>query len=148
DFSLQDAKGDTYTLSSFRGKKVALIFYPKPNTPGCTKQLCSLRDKFLDLQEAGIVVLGISKGSPEDMKQFAEAQHLSFPLLIADDEVLKKYHTQGDLLTFSLPKRYTFLIDEQGAIVSVITKIDLTNHAQQILQEFQQQKTLQNKNSL
>ncbi len=141
DFSLQDEKGDTYSLSSLRGKKIALIFYPKPNTPGCTKEMCSLRDTFSEFQDAGILVLGVSKGSPEDMQHFKETHHLSFPLLRATEEILEKYGTKGDISSLFLPKRYTFLIDEEGTIVSVISDVDVTNHAEQVLNEFSKQHT-------
>ena len=136
DFSLKDEKGTVYSLAALKGKKVALVFYPRPNTPGCTKQVCSLRDKFADLNDAGITVLGISNGSEDTMNGFKATNKLSFPLLQADDNVLKKYGTKGGLTNLYLPKRYTFLVNEQGILVAIIKDVDVDDHAEQIVQGF------------
>ncbi|MBA2306785.1 peroxiredoxin [Candidatus Dependentiae bacterium] len=135
-FSLKDEKGSIYSLELLKGKKVALVFYPKPNTSHCTKQACSLRDKFSELKDAGITVLGISKGTQATMRDFKDTHKLSFPLLQADDAVLEKYGTKGGAFHLFLPKRYTILINEQGTIVAILKNIEVDNHAEQILQEF------------
>ncbi|MBA3751652.1 peroxiredoxin [Candidatus Dependentiae bacterium] len=141
DFSLKDEKSTIHTLSTLIGKKVALIFYPKPNTPGCTKEVCNLRDNYSTLKDADIVILGISAGSTEKMKSFKDNNSLNFPLLGATDQVLKNYQTTGDFWSLYLPKRHTFLIDEKGVLVAIIKNVEVKDHAQQILKEF---KKLQN----
>jgi len=136
NFNLMDQDGNMVKLSDFRGKKVAVYFYPKDNTPGCTQEACSLRDKFDELRQAGIIVLGLSKGSIKSKKKFIKKQHLNFPLLIATKGVLRAYGIDTGLLHLYLPKRWTFLINESGIIVKIIKNVDTKNHAQQILQGF------------
>lgn len=135
-FSLMDKDSVEHSLAEYRKKKVALYFYPKDDTWGCTKQACSIRDNFDDLADAGIVVLGVSKGSSKDKSRFAEKYHLPFMLLRATDDMLKQYGVKGSFWTFFMPKRRTFLINEDGIIVNIITDIDVKHHAQQILDGF------------
>lgn len=136
DFLLVDKDGKKHTLADWSGKKIALYFYPKDNTPGCTEQACSIRDNFEDLTDAGITIIGLSKGSEKSKERFAEKQHLPFPLLLATEETLKSYGVNGSIFTLYLPKRRTFLVNEQGIIVAIINKIDTKNHARQILNGF------------
>lgn len=136
DFSLVDKDGNAHTLADWHGKKIALYFYPKDSTPGCTEQACSIRDNFEDLTEAGITIIGLSKGSKRSKTHFTEKQHLPFPLLLATEDILKSYNVNGSISTLFLPKRRTFLIDEQGIIIAIIDKVDTKNHAQQILNGF------------
>jgi thioredoxin-dependent peroxiredoxin len=136
DFELIDQNGNTVKLSDLKGKKIALYFYPKDNTPGCTQQACSLRDRFEALKEAGIVILGLSKGSIKSKQNFIKKQHLNFPLLIATQDILDAYGVSTGLLRLYLPKRYTFLVDENGIIVAIIKNVDTKNHAQQIIDAF------------
>lgn len=136
DFELMNQDGEMVKLSDLKGKKVALYFYPKDSTPGCTQQACSLRDSFEDLLDAGIFIFGLSKGSVKSKQKFIAKQHLNFPLLIATENVLKAYGVNTGLLRLYLPKRKTFLIDENGIIVAIIDTVDTKNHAQQILQAF------------
>lgn len=133
NFSLMDATGKIYNLSDFRGKKVVLYFYPKAGTPYCTRQACSLRDNFSTLKEKGITVIGISSDSQEKLKNFSARYNLPF-LLLSDpnQSVIKAYGAKG--LFFN--KRKTFLIDEQGIVVATITKVNVNNHAQQIIDGF------------
>lgn len=132
-FSLPDPTGNTHKLSDFKGKKVALYFFPKAGTPYCTKQACSLRDNFSILKEKGIVVIGISNDSVEKQKKFSAQYQLPF-LLLSDPEqvVIKEYGGKG--LFFN--KRKTFLINEQGVIFGIIENVDVTHHAQQIIDGF------------
>jgi len=134
NFSLMDATGKIYNLSDFRGKKVALYFFPKAGTPHCTKQACSLRNNFSMLKEKGIIVIGISNDSQKKQKNFSVKYNLPF-LLLSDAEgvVIKAYGAKRSLF---FNKRRTFLIDEQGIIVATITKINVNNHAQQIIDGF------------
>ncbi len=136
DFSLMDKDGIAHTLSALQGKKVALYFYPKDETPGCTQQACNIRDNFTSLADKGIVVLGMSKGSKKDKAHFTEKHHLPFTLLSATDDILKAYGVYGGFFRLYTPKRRTFLINEEGIIIDIIQKIDVKNHAQQIITGF------------
>jgi peroxiredoxin Q/BCP len=136
DFELMNQDGEMVKLSDLKGKKVALYFYPKDSTPGCTEQACSLRDGFAVLRDAGISIFGLSKGSVKSKQKFIAKQHLTFPLLIATEDVLKAYGVNTGLLRLYLPKRQTFLINEDGIIVAIIENVDTKNHAQQILSAF------------
>ncbi len=136
EFELFNQNGQLVKLSDFRGKKVALYFYPKDNTPGCSEQACSLRDNFELLHEADITILGLSTGTVESKRNFITKKSLNFPLLIATDDVLKAYGVNTGFWRLYLPKRHTFLIDENGIIVGIIEKVDTKNHAQQILDAF------------
>ena len=125
-------------LSDFKGKKLALYFYPKDNTSGCTAEACNLRDNYAALQEAGYEVVGVSKDSAASHRKFIEKQSLPFTL-IADTETTlnqaagvwaeKKLYGR----TYMGTLRVTFLIDENGMIERVIEKVDTKNHASQIL---------------
>jgi peroxiredoxin Q/BCP len=134
-FTLKDQYDNDVSLASIPGKK-ALVFYPKDSSYGCTKQVCSIRDNFTDLIDAGITVIGISKGSTQSKSLFSSRDHLPFTLLTATQKVLNDYGVNGGLFRLYLPKRYTFLIDEQGIIIAIIKNIDLNHHAQQIIDEF------------
>ncbi|HRN77801.1 MAG TPA: peroxiredoxin [Candidatus Dependentiae bacterium] len=131
DFSLLDSEGNVHTLSALRGKKVALYFYPKDSSPYCTKQACNLRDNFATLKKEGITILGISSGSTKSKQKFKTKYQLPFPLLQADKKTLRAYGVHG-----FLTKRKTFLIDGNGTIVDIITKVDVNNHTQQIINGF------------
>lgn len=133
DFSLIDDAKTTQTLSHMRGSRVAIYFYPKDQTPGCTAQACSIADSLGALRDQNIHVWGISYDSPESHAAFKQKYHLTFPLLSdSDKKVATLYGVKGLLFA----NRVTFLINEQGLIVSIIKDIDTKNHAQQILQGF------------
>jgi peroxiredoxin Q/BCP len=121
DFSLPDQDGNTVTLSTLRGKKVLLYFYPKADTPGCTKQACSVRDSREDLSSLNVVSLGISPDTPESQKKFDDKYDLGFPLLAdPDHEVAGRYSTWGEKSrngkNYMGIIRSSFLIDEEGKI--------------------------------
>src|SRR6266852_7038322 len=136
EFALLNQDGIIVRLSDFIGHKVALYFYPKDNTPGCSQQACSLRDDFEQLLDAGITILGLSKGSVRSKQSFIKKKHLNFPLLIATNKVLKAYGVNTGFFRLYLPKRWTFLIDENGIIVAIIKDVDTKHHAEQILDAF------------
>jgi thioredoxin-dependent peroxiredoxin len=136
DFELMNQDGQMVKLSDLKGKKVALYFYPKDSTPGCTQQACSLRDGFAPLHDAGIIIFGISKGSLKSKHKFIKKQGLNFPLLIATEDVLDAYGVSTGFWRLYIPKRHTFLVDENGMIVGIIEHVDTKHHAQQILDEF------------
>jgi peroxiredoxin Q/BCP len=136
DFALIDEIGNVHTLSRLQGHKVALYFYPKDSTPGCTKEACNIRDNFQELIDNGITVFGISSGSPKSKQQFKKEHNLPFPLLTANKSTLEAYNAQGSLFTLYIPKRKTFLINEKGIIVAIISNVIVQDHAQQILAGF------------
>jgi thioredoxin-dependent peroxiredoxin len=121
DFELPDQSGTPVRLSSFRGQKVVLYFYPKANTPGCTTQACGVRDHEAQYAEAGAVVLAVSPDPVKAVKKFADKQHLNFELL-ADEhhEVCEAYGVWVEKSmygkTFWGAKRATFVLDEQGVV--------------------------------
>jgi len=133
DFSLRDDNNTMRKLSDMRGHKVALYFYPKDQTPGCTAQACSIRDALGALTNEGITVWGISYDSVASHQKFREKYHLTFPLLSdSSKKVAGLYGVKGLLLA----QRVTFLVDEDGIIVGIIRDIDVANHADQIHEGF------------
>ena len=138
DFALLNQDGKTVTLDNFKGQKIALYFYPKDNTPGCSEQACSLRDDFVALTEAGITILGLRTGSVKDKQKFIAKKGLPFTLLVATERTLKAYGVNHGVLHFFFrtPQRWTFLVNEDGIIVGIIKKVNTKHHAQQILDEF------------
>ncbi len=143
DFTLADQDGKPRSLSEFRGKKVVLYFYPKDDTPGCTKEACNFRDNIDLYEKHDIVVLGVSYDSPESHKKFAEKYHLPF-ILLADTTkaVAKQYGAYRGLTRFLFPKRMTFLIDETGTVIHIFEQVDVSNHAREVLQAFGIEDTL------
>lgn len=139
-FKLQQTDGDTVDSSSFAGKKVVLYFYPKDNTPGCTKEACSIRDGYDDLSKTGVAIYGISPDDVDSHRKFTEKFGLPFPLL-ADPghKVAEKFGVWVEKNMYGKKsmgiKRTTFVIDEDGRISAVIKKVDTENHAAQ-LREF------------
>ena len=137
-FETKDQFDNTVKLSDFKGKKVVLYFYPKDNTPGCTTQACNLRDNYGALQKAGYVVLGISSDSIRSHQRFAEKQNLPFQLLADEDKsVHGLYGTWVEKQMcgrkYMGTARTTFVIDEDGIIEDIITKVKTKEHSTQIL---------------
>lgn len=138
DFTANDQHGNSVTLSSFRGKKVILYFYPKDDTPGCTAEACNLRDNYQILTQQGFVVIGVSTDSEKSHQKFIAKHELPF-ILIADTDknVHELYGTWQEKNMYGRKymgtARYTFVINENGIIVKIFTKVDTKNHTQQIL---------------
>ncbi len=134
---------DNVVISSvdFAGKKFAIYFYPRDNTPVCTVQACNLRDHFQGLKAAGITIIGVSDDPVDKHVKFAGKHSLPFPL-IADTAhtMMQAFGAHGDKLLFGHKymgtKRVTYLIDEQGMIIKVINKPKSSNHAAEILSGF------------
>lgn len=137
-FVANDQNGLPLSLKDFKGQKVALYFYPKDDTPGCTAQACNLRDNFSELSDKGIVVLGVSVDEVKKHKKFEDKYKLPFRL-VADEEktIVADYGLWGEKKfmgkTYMGTSRVTFLIDEKGKIVHMIEKVDTKNHSAQIL---------------
>jgi thioredoxin-dependent peroxiredoxin len=114
EFSLQSDKGDLVKLNDYRGKNpVVLVFYPGDQTPGCTHQLCAIRDDYAKFQEKGAVVFGINPADKESHRRFVEKQHYQFPLLVdTDKKVAAQYGTNGFMI-----QRTVYVIDKEGKIV-------------------------------
>jgi peroxiredoxin Q/BCP len=143
DFSTTDAQGNTVKLSDFRGKKLVLFFYPKDNTPGCTKEACSFRDAFAGFKRRGIEVLGVSLDSEASHRKFAEKYELPYNLLAdTDRSVSEAYGTYGQKQfmgrKFMGINRMTFLIDEDGKIKKIFGKVKPEGHADEVLAAFNQ----------
>ena len=141
DFQGQTQSGERIKLDDYRGQKVALYFYPKDDTPGCTKQACNLRDEYSRLQEAGVAVIGVSADDVESHQAFAEKYSLPFPLIAdTDREILEAYGVWGERNLYGRKfmgiKRTTFLIDEDGTIVHVFKRPKVTEHGQEVLEKF------------
>ena len=139
DFTLLSDQGEEVTLSSFRGKKVVVYFYPKDNTPGCTKEACSFRDVYDEFLAKGAVVIGISPDPPSSHQRFRAKYNLPFYLLCdTDHSVAKAYGTWGEKKNFGRTYqgiiRSTFVLDEEGRISKVFSKVRPAKHAQEVLQ--------------
>ena len=140
DFTLPDQNGNMHSLSEYRGKKVILYFYPKDNTPGCTKQACGFAERFPQFTEKGAVVLGISKDSVASHKKFEEKYGLPFALL-ADPELvaIQAYDVWQEKKnygkTYMGVVRSTYLIDENGKIVKAFEKVKAADNPEQMLGE-------------
>lgn len=139
DFGLLSDTGEQVTLSSFRGKKVVLYFYPKDDTPGCTKEACSFRDDHSLFLMKGAVVIGISPDGPESHRQFRTKYGLPFYLLSdPDHQVAEAYGAWGEKTRFGKTYegilRTTLVIDEQGRILKVFPNVKPEDHAQEVLE--------------
>ena len=139
-FTLPDENGTLHTLEEYRGKKVILYFYPKDNTPGCTKQACGFSELYPQFLEKGAVVLGVSKDSVASHKKFKEKYHLGFTLL-SDPElsVIQAYDVWKEQKNYGKVSmgvvRTTYLIDEEGIIVKAFDKVKAAEDAQKMIGE-------------
>jgi len=140
DFTLVSDQNQNITLSKLRGKKVILYFYPKDNTPGCTKEACDFRDQFAKFKAANVEIFGISKDSAKAHTKFKEKYQLPFTLLVDDHAdvceaygVINKKSLFGK--TFLGIQRSTFLIDEAGTIRAIWRKVKVPGHVEQLLSE-------------
>lgn len=140
DFSLPDQDGVMHSLSQYRGKKVILYFYPRDNTPGCTKQACGFRDLYPQFTEKGAVVLGVSKDSVASHKKFQEKYQLSFPILSDTElQVIQAYDVWKEKKLYGKVSmgvvRTTYLIDENGIISKAFGKVKPAQNPEQMLEE-------------
>ncbi len=140
NFSLPDQNGRIHTLEEYRGKKVILYFYPKDNTPGCSKQACGFRDLYPQFMEKDAVILGVSKDSVTSHKKFEQKYELPFPILsdtelscIQAYDVWKEKNMYGKKTMGVV--RTTYLIDEEGVIVKAFGKVKAADNPAQMLNE-------------
>ncbi|KNY27530.1 thioredoxin-dependent thiol peroxidase [Pseudobacteroides cellulosolvens] len=138
DFTLKDEQGNDISLADFKGKKVVLYFYPKDNTPGCTKQACSFRDVYDDILETGAVIIGISPDKPASHKKFKEKFNLPFYLLCDEDhKVAEIFGAWGEKKMYGKTYmgiiRSTFIIDEDMSVIKVYPKVTPEGHGEEIL---------------
>ena len=138
DFSLRSDHGEEVSLSSFRGQRVVVYFYPKDNTPGCTKEACSFRDDYDLFLEKGAVVIGISPDSTASHERFRAKHGLPFYLLSDPDHaVAERYGAWGEKVSYGKRTvgilRSTFVVGEDGRIIKVFPKVSPEGHAQEVL---------------
>ncbi len=141
DFEALDHEGQTARLADFRGRRLALYFYPADDTPSCTAEACSIRDHFSELSKMGVEIVGVSPDGLRKHQNFRKKHSLPFRLLSDPEAVLmKKYGVWGPKKLFGLEydgvRRTTFLIDEAGKIAAVIEKVKSADHARQIVEGF------------
>ena len=140
-FTGKDQNGNAIALKDFAGKKLAIYFYPKDDTPGCTKQACNLRDNWSSLKKHNVSIVGVSADSIESHDKFAEKYNLPFPLIAdTDKKILNRYGAWGEKNMYGVKrmgiKRTTFLVDETGRVVHVIKRPKTADHAAEILKKF------------
>lgn len=140
EFKGVDENGDSISLTDFRGKKVILYFYPKDMTPGCTTQSCNLRDNYTELIDKGFEVIGVSADSAARHLKFIAKHELPFHLITDENRIILNAYGVWGLKKFMGREydgihRTTFVIDEDGVILSVIKKVKTKDHTNQILAE-------------
>ena len=141
DFSAPATGGPDISLSDLRAKNVVLYFYPKDDTPGCTKEACGFRDCFAEIRKRGALVVGVSKDTAKSHEKFSKKFDLPFPLLSdADHKIAEAYGVWGEKKFMGRKymgvNRMTFLIDEKGKIKKVYEKVKPDDHAQEVLAAF------------
>lgn len=135
DFTLNDENEQSHTLSDYRGQDVVVYFYPKDDTPGCTKEACGIRDGYKQFEKSAINVFGISFDGAESHRKFKEKYDLPFTLLSdLDKATAKRYGASG----FFLPSRKTFLINKEGVVFKIYESVDVSSHAGDILKDYEE----------
>lgn len=136
DFQLSDANQKLHLASDYRGRWLILYFYPKDDTPGCTKEACHFRDDLFKLEKLGGKVVGVSVDDTTSHAEFAKKYQLPFPLLSdKDGKVAEQYGALTNLGFLKVAKRYTFLIDPTGKIRKIYTSVDTSRHSQEIIDD-------------
>jgi peroxiredoxin Q/BCP len=139
DFELESVEGGQVQLKQLRGQPVVLYFYPKDDTPGCTKEACAFQDNLAKLKRRGAVVLGVSPDSVESHQRFREKYALRFPLLAdPDKKVAAKYGAWGEKVMYGRKVtgmiRSTFVIDAEGTVRKVFPRVRVDGHAEKVLE--------------
>ena len=140
-FTTKNQSGEDIKLADLRGKRVILYFYPKDDTPGCTKEACSLRDSFDIFEDKGIKIFGVSTDSEKSHQKFISKYSLPFDLLAdTEKEIVNAYGVWGEKMNYGKKymgiNRMTFLIDEDGKIAKIFKKVKVDEHANEVLQAF------------
>ena len=140
DFTLPDADGNPVSLSSYRGQRVIVYFYPAAMTPGCTKEACDFRDHLADLSSSDTAVLGISPDKPDKLAKFREKESLTFPLLSDSDHAVEQaYGAYGEKMMYGRKSvgviRSTFVIDPDGKVAQAYYGVRATGHVDRLLKE-------------
>lgn len=139
-FTLMDDTGQKVRLSDGNGKTVVIYFYPRDDTPGCTKQACAFRDRYDELQELGVVLLGVSGDTAESHTRFREKYSLPFPLLVdVNHEMSEKYGAYREKNLYGKKsmgiQRSTYVIDSTGVVVKLWKRVKVDGHDQQVIDE-------------
>ncbi|VAW72883.1 Thiol peroxidase, Bcp-type [hydrothermal vent metagenome] len=135
DFALVDQQGEKHQLEDYRGQWLVLYFYPKDDTPGCTKEACSLRDEFAAFRQLDVTVLGVSLDDTDSHEAFAKKYRLPFPLLSdSGGKVAKAYGSLGGFGPIRYAKRHTFIIAPDGRIARVWRKVSPASHGSELLE--------------
>jgi len=136
DFSLVDQNGKLQHLSAFRNRWLVLYFYPKDDTPGCTKEACTFRDDYLKLAKLNADVLGVSIDNEKSHAAFSSKYHLPFPLLSdSDGKIADAYGSYFSFGPLKFARRHTFIIDPAGGIAAIYRKVEPGKHSSQILHD-------------
>jgi peroxiredoxin Q/BCP len=130
-----DQQGRTHTLAETRGAFTLVYFYPKDQTPGCTKEACAFRNVWKKYEAAGVKIFGVSNGSVKSHKKFSDKHNLPFPLIADEDKAWGSAFGVGSF--WGMYKRVSFLIDKQGKIAKVYNDVDPGLHATQVLEDVQ-----------
>ena len=134
-FSAKNQDGKIVSLSDFTGKAVLLYFYPKDDTPGCTKEACSFRDEFANFKAMGAVVLGVSRQDAKSHQEFRSKHKLPFDLLVDDKGLIAKAYDVGSIPLMGLTKRQSILLDKNGLVIKFYKDVDPNTHAAEVLKE-------------
>lgn len=139
NFTSTNQNGDKITLSDLRGKKVVLFFYPKDDSPSCTKEACSLRDNYRKLDRQGVVILGVSPDTEKKHTKFIDKYEFQYDLLAdTDKEIINAFGLWGEKKFMGKVivgvHRTTFIIDESGRIMDIIKKVKTAQHGEQVLE--------------
>jgi peroxiredoxin Q/BCP len=135
-FALPDQAGKSHALKDYANQWVVLYFYPKDDTPGCTKEACGFRDDLHQLEKLGAKVIGVSVDDTDSHAKFAQKYHLPFPLLAdKDGQVADSYGALTNLGLIKIAKRYTFLIGPDGNLARSYLSVDTSRHSQEIIDD-------------
>jgi len=139
EFHLQDQHGEWHTLEQHRGKWITLYFYPKDDTPGCTKEACAFRDNIFAFDEIGATIIGVSLDDTASHKEFAEKYSLPFTILSdADGSTAEAYGVLKTMGTFRFAERQSFIIDPDGTVRKHYPKVDAEKHSEEVLADLKQ----------
>ena len=138
DFRLQDQNGEWHTLEQYRGQWVALYFYPKDDTPGCTTEACAFRDNIFAFENIGATILGVSLDDVDSHKEFADKYSLPFSILAdTNKEASTQYGVYVKMGTREMAKRESFLIDPQGQVAKHYSKVNAETHSEEVLADLE-----------